>query len=111
MWFIRFLDVVSDYLFALLCFVLLSVTPFFCAGCSTVPPECAAYCERIEQWAEQCKKPKFSLMSCTERFRCDPSSSDNSCAVNALSCWQNMLEWSPNPQAEFDCTVTAVPRL
>lgn len=76
-------------------------------SCGVTPPECVAYCERIEQWAEQCKKPKFSLASCKHHFECGGG---NTC-VGALRCWQMLLRWAPDMKAEFDCTKTEIPEL
>lgn len=77
-------------------------------GCCKTPPECVDYCVRIEAWATQCKKPKFSLESCKRTFMACTEAHES---VKALECWQHMLQWSPEPQAEFNCATTTVPEL
>lgn len=77
------------------------------SSCNKVPPECLAYCERIEAWSVQCKKPKFSLESCKSHFECSNALYDDW----ALKCWGKMLKWSPNPEAEFECDKVTIPEL
>jgi len=44
---------------------------------------------------------KRTFMACTEAHE----------SVKALECWQHMLQWSPEPQAEFNCATTTMPEL
>lgn len=75
-------------------------------SCAYTPPECIAYCEQIEKWATQCKRPKFSQASCREHFRSGEHYNDLS-----MKCWRMALAWSPNPEAEFNCETTQIPEL
>lgn len=79
------------------------------AGCGKTPAECTAYCERITQWASQCKKPEFSMKSCNRHFQ--TGESDREQGERALRCWQISLRWAPDMKVEFDCTKTEVPEL